>query len=131
MMTAELLEKYKRNNPFMDHCGIRPVLCELDHGVVEFEIDPVCKNPHGVVHGGMLFTMADCVAGLTARSDGRDYVTQSSHINFLSNAKEGTLRAEGTVIKRGRTIVIIHVQITDSTGRLMVDGVMDMFCTRQ
>lgn len=71
------------------------------------------------------------MAGLTARADGRDYVTQSAHFNFIRNLPEGTIHAYGTTVSRGRTIVIVHVQLKDAEGRLLADGNLDMFCIGQ
>lgn len=124
------LEAYRKSNPFMNYCGIEAVRAEPDDCEVRMTITPESKNTHGVVHGGLLFTLADCVAGLTARSDGRDYVTQSAHFNFIRNLPEGTIHAYGKPLHRGRTIVIVHVQLKDDTGRLLADGDLDMFCIR-
>lgn len=122
------LTAYRKSNPFMDQCGIEAVRAEPDECEVKLTISPGSRNTHGVVHGGLLFTMADCVAGLTARRDGRDYVTQSAHFNFIGNLPEGTIHAYGTPVHRGRTVTIVHVQIKDETGRLLADGNLDMFC---
>lgn len=116
------------DNHFMDYCGISFESCERDHCVLKTTLQPQCKNPHGVAHGGLLFTMVDSTAGYAARTDGRDYVTQSAHVNFLSNVKEGTIYSEGTVIRRGHTITIVHVQVKGADGAVLLDGVMDMFC---
>lgn len=124
------LTAYRRSNPFMDFCGIEAVRAEHDDCEVKMTITATDKNTHGFVHGGLLFTLADCVAGLTARSDGRNYVTQSAHINFIKNLTEGTIHACGTTLSRGRTIVIIRVQIKSEDGRLLADGTVDMFCVK-
>lgn len=124
------LTAYHKSNPFMDFCGIEAVRAEHDDCEVKMTITATDKNPHGFVHGGLLFTLADCVAGLTARSDGRNYVTQSAHINFIKNLTEGTIHACGTTLSRGRTIVIIRVQIKSEDGRLLADGTVDMFCVK-
>ena len=98
------LTAYRKSNPFMDFCGIEAVRAEHDDCEVKMTITATDKNTHGFVHGGLLFTLADCVAGLTARSDGRNYVTQSAHI--------------------------IRVQIKSEDGRLLADGTVDMFCVK-
>lgn len=124
------LTAYRKSNPFMDFCGIEAVRAEHDDCEVKMTITATDKNTHGFVHGSLLFTLADCVAGLTARSDGRNYVTQSAHINFIKNLTEGTIHAYGTTLSRGRTIVIIRVQIKSEDGRLLADGTVDMFCVK-
>ena len=87
-------------------------------------------NLNGAVHGGLIYGLADCVAGLTARCDGEKYVTQSSHVNFIRNVRSGTVKAVGEVVRRGRRIVIVHVTVLDSEGRLLADCAMDMMRTQ-
>ena len=92
---------------------------KITHGVT---------NLMGMVHGGMLYALADVVTGLTARADGRKYVTQSAHINFIRNVSEGTVYAKGILIRRGRSITIVRSEVTDEKGDLLADVTVDMFC---
>ena len=92
---------------------------KITHGVT---------NLMGMVHGGMLYALADVVTGLTARADGRKYVTQSAHINFIRNVSEGTVYAKGILIRRGRSITIVRSEVTDEKGNLLADVTVDMFC---
>lgn len=63
--------------------------------------------------------MADCCAGLTARSDGRQYVTQNASVNFIHNVKAGHLTARGRTVSRRRHICVVAVEITDETDTLL------------
>ena len=72
-----------------------------------------------------------CAAGMAARGDGRLYVTQSAHMNFIRNRKEGTLYARAKVVNRGRTVVIVRVEIVDEKDCLLAEGTMDMFCVEK
>lgn len=119
-------EAYQNNNPYMKYNHIE--LCSVgeQRSVVRVKLVPESKNLHGAVHGGLLYSLADCVAGVTARASGDDYVTQSEHMNFLRNTHDGILYSEGTVVKRGRQLAIIHVTIYDQNHLLLADGVVDM-----
>jgi len=88
-------------------------------------------NLHGAVHGGLLYGLADCVAGIAARCDGNDYVTQSAHVNFLRNTRQGTVYALADVVRRGRRMVVLHVAIRDAEGRLLADCAVDMMRTAE
>ena len=88
-------------------------------------------NLHGAVHGGLLYGLADCVAGIAARCDGNDYVTQSAHVNFLRNTKQGTVYALASVVRRGRHMVVLHVAIRDAEERLLADCAVDMMRTER
>ena len=77
---------------------------------------------------GAFFTMADCCAGLTARSDGRQYVTQNASVNFIHNVKAGHLTARGRTVSRRRHICVVAVEITDETDTLLFSSTFSMYC---
>lgn len=123
----ENYQAYEQANPFMAYNHIQICQADSEKSVVKVELVPESKNLHGHVHGGLLYGMADCVAGLTARATGEDYVTQSAHINFLKNVKSGTIYAAAEAVKRGHHIAVFHVSITDEKNSLLADGVVDMY----
>lgn len=101
---------------------------EDDYAVFRLAIRPESKNPRGFVHGGMLAAMADNAAGYAAHTDGRTYVTQSSHMNYLHNQAEGVIRAEGRVLHRGKTVCLVRVDISGEDGALLATGELAYFC---
>lgn len=128
MMTAGQIAA-ERKNPYRELNGIRFVKVEPDYCEAEMEVKPEHLNLGSFVHGGALFTMADCVSGIAAFTDGRQYVTQSAHINFIKNVQHGKLTAQGRVLSRGRKIVIVQVDIWNETGMRLVSATVDMYCT--
>lgn len=100
-----------RENPFMTFNHIEIGTVEPDHAEVWLDIRPESTNIYGFVHGGALFTMADCCAGLTARSDGREYVTQNASVNFITNTPNGKITAYGKVASRGHRVCVVDVEI--------------------
>ena len=111
---AQMLE-----NPFMQYNHIEIVSVTSDSAVMSLDIRRDTTNIYGYVHGGAFFTMADCCAGLTARSDGRQYVTQNASVNFIHNVKAGHLTARGRTVSRRRHICVVAVEITDETDTLL------------
>ena len=114
---AQMLE-----NPFMQYNHIEIVSVTSDSAVMSLDIRRDTTNIYGYVHGGAFFTMADCCAGLTARSDGRQYVTQNASVNFIHNVKAGHLTA------RRRHICVVAVEITDETDTLLFSSTFSMYC---
>ena len=119
-----------RENPFMayNHIEVGPV--SRDHAQVYLDIRPESTNIYHVVHGGALFTMADCCAGLCARTDGRDYVTQDASVQFIRNVSRGRITATAAILSRGRRVCVVEVRITAPQGTLLFHGVYTMYCTR-
>lgn len=132
MPTLEEIKTKRLNlNRFMTYNFIELTVLELDRAECRLTLRPESTNPNGMLHGGALYTMADSTAGSAAHSDGRIYVTQNSSMNYLSNIKEGTAVAVGTVVHRGKTTCLVNVDITaEATGKLLATGSFTFFCIR-
>ena len=81
---------------------------KITHGVT---------NLMGMVHGGMLYALADVVTGLTARADGKKYVTSERTCEFYPERIGGTVHAKGILVRRGRTITIVRSEVTDEKAK--------------
>ena len=119
-------EGYVKNNPFMAYNHIELIEAGPDRSTVRLTIRPESQNLHGTVHGGLLYALADCVAGVTARADGTDYVTQSGHISFLGNVSSGTIFATGTTLRRGHRALFVHIDIRSESGEQLADGTVEL-----
>lgn len=124
-------EEYLANNPFMQHNHMYITEIGTECSEIRMEVHPDGLNIMGQVHGGLLYSLADVVTGLTARADGRKYVTQSAHVNFIGNVSAGTIVAKGVLVRRGRSITIVRGIVTDEKGKLLLEATVDMFCLNQ
>jgi uncharacterized protein (TIGR00369 family) len=82
----------------------------------ESVLTPVGRHlqQHGMIHAGVLATMADHTAGCAARSAvglGQDVITVEFKINFLRPAIADRLRCRGRVLRAGRTLVICESEV--------------------
>lgn len=71
-------DEYLANNPFMRHNHMKIERISTECSEISMEVHPDGLNIMGMIHGGLLYSLADVVTGLTARADGRKYVTQSA-----------------------------------------------------
>ncbi len=72
------------------------------------------KQQHGMIHAGVLATMADHTAGCAARAAVRleqDVITVEFKINFLRPAVADRLRCRGRVLRAGKRLVICESEI--------------------
>ncbi len=79
-------------------------------------------NPHGFVHGGVLFTMVDTSMGAATMStltEGQRCSTIELHLRFLRPIVDGRIVVETTVVKPGRRIVHLESKVSDQHGRLV------------
>lgn len=98
----------------------------VQRGLVVFECvpDESVYNPIGVVHGGLLCTLADSVAGCavhTTLDAGVGYTSIDITVNYARpvTLDSGRLTATGRVTKPGRRIALATAEITDAAGRLV------------
>jgi uncharacterized protein (TIGR00369 family) len=101
-------------------------LVEVEEGRVVFtcEIDESLYNPLGAVHGGIVCTLLDSVAGCavhTTLARGLGYTSIEIKVNYLRgvHAGSGPLTAVGTVTKPGRRVAFAEGRVTDAAGRLV------------
>jgi uncharacterized protein (TIGR00369 family) len=83
---------------------------------------PQHANPMGTLHGGILCDIADAAMGIAFASTlvaEESFTTVELKINFFRPVWQGMLRAEGTVVNRGRTVGYAECAITDEENRLV------------
>lgn len=76
----------------------------------------------GVLHGGYLMTLADAAAATLAfvnLPDGATTATIEAKTNFLAAVRGGTVTARAELVHRGRTTMVLQVDVRDDTGRLV------------
>ena len=122
--TLARLEK----NGFMNYNHIEMETVEQDYAVFRLQVRPENRNVYGMVHGGAIYTLADNATGSAAHTDGRNYVTQSGTLHFLRNQREGTIRAQARVRHRGRSTVLVAVDVVGDDGTLLASGEFSFFC---
>lgn len=88
--------------------------------VVTLQVGPQHANPMGTLHGGILCDIADAAMGIAFNStlaSTESFTTVELKINFFRPVWKAQLRAEGKVVKRGKTMGYIECEITDENGR--------------
>jgi uncharacterized protein (TIGR00369 family) len=99
---------------------------EVEVGRVVFECTPdeSVYNPIGVVHGGLVCTLADTVAACAVQTTleaGYAYTSIDLSVSYLRpvTTQSGVLIAEGTVTKPGRRVAFCAAEITDQSGKVV------------
>lgn len=113
--------------PIAETLGFR--LVEVEVGRVVFEGLPATAhyNPHGAVHGGYAATLLDSAMGCAVHSvleAAVGYTTLEIKVNYVRpiTAETGRVRAEGTVLHRGRRTATSEARMVDQAGKLLAHG---------
>jgi len=99
-------------------------LLSIDTGRSQFVLDADNRhfNPMGTLHGGILCDLSDGAMGMAWASEleeGESFTTLELKINFLKPVWNGHLRAEGRVLKRGKTVGLVECNVRDEKGDLV------------
>ena len=104
-------------------------ITEAENGRVVVTANPreIHLNPWGTVRGGLAATMLDSCMGLAIQSTLDKSIgstTLEFKISFVRpiTPETGPIRAEGTVISRGRRVGTAEGRVIDRDGRLLVHG---------
>ena len=96
-------------------------LVEIDYGLAVFTCTPdeSAYNPIGVVHGGLVCTLADSAAGCAVQSTldaGVAYTSIDINVTYLRPVTRdtGPIRATARTTKPGRRVAYATVEVTDT-----------------
>lgn len=126
-MRPEQEKKFIKNNRFMEVCGIRLKKRPDGSYITQLETEPRHHNPHGMIHGGVLYTMADIAAGANARRHASSPVTLDSDFHFLTNVPYGTLTASAETVRVGGSVIVLRVTVTSDEGVRMAEGTFTFY----
>ena len=103
---------------FIKHNKITLDSLEEDKAVFYAEIDNHSLNPSGIVHGGLIFGLADTAMGSLAYATGRIAVTIDSNISYVKAIKGKRIKCISTPIKVGHTIGFYKSEIYNDKDEL-------------
>ena len=82
---------------------------------------PEFRNGHGVLHGGVIATLADVAVGvgLKPRIAPKNATTIDLKINYLKPLIEGKLWARCYLVRVGKTLITGRVELKDDAGNMI------------
>ena len=102
---------------------VRPEFCRLS-----LPFKPELRTAGDVVHGGVIATLIDSAGVVAAWSDADPSATRGAtadlSVSYLSAAHAVDLVAEARVLRRGRSLVFIEVDVTASSGERIAKGLV-------
>jgi 1,4-dihydroxy-2-naphthoyl-CoA hydrolase len=112
--------------PLAGHLGL--VLDEADASRVVIRLDwaPHLCTSGGVMHGGVLMSLADTAGALVAflgLPEGKTTATITSTSHMFRPVSGGTVRAVAVPVHRGRTTVTAETSVFDAEDRLVAQTV--------
>lgn len=111
-----------RRSPFHRWAGME--LVEVGDGEAELAMDlhPHHFNPQGIVHGGIISSLADTAIGLALRSKlrpGMTHRTAQLDVHFLAKGEGNRLIGRGRALHLGRQMGYGEAEVLDEGGRVL------------
>lgn len=119
-----LRARFRNSNPFHELIGVELAARSPGYARVRLPMsERVRGGVAGSVHGGVLSALADIATlgamGTVFSERERAAGTAELSISYLRPALGAYVDAEARVLKKGRTLAVIDVDLKDSDGRLV------------
>jgi acyl-CoA thioesterase len=113
-MSDQPQKKSEEAQTFGGLIGIKFLTMDKGHSILELEVRDDLKNPHGVLHGGVIYTLADTGMGAALYpSLGLDELCATVEIKivYFRPVASGTLTCETKIIKKGNTLAFLESEV--------------------
>lgn len=111
----EFLKSYFAKDAFAELCGIELIEASDGHAVAVVRIEDKHLNGIGLVHGGLLCTLADLAFAAAAHTRGKVAVSISNTISYIKPAQGMLLRAEAVEVSRNPRLGTYAVNVLDES----------------
>lgn len=104
-------------NPFCDLIGLKFTSVKDGISICKVKITRKLLNPHGFVHGGVLYTMADTGMGaaLYTLIDPQEIcATVQLDIHYFEALSSGLLKCTTRIVRRTRRLATLESEISNS-----------------
>jgi acyl-CoA thioesterase len=112
--TPEMIRNVASTFGYRDLLGMKIVTVRDGVGRVTISVDERLMHPQMIVHGGVIFTLADTAMSMALISvfpPGTTVSTIEAKVNYLLPVREGELLAEATITHQGRSIAVTEATV--------------------
>lgn len=122
----EILE----NDKFCQFLKLEVVELEEKYIKARIPFEEPVINSYGSTHGGVLYSIADIIAGTVACLSGKFCCTVEGNMNYLLPAiSKDYIYVEAKRVRDGAHLVVVKVKLKDDRGKLLDDGSFTFFKT--
>jgi len=128
-MTSQYAHRFTDRPTAHDALGISVVELSPERCILECEVGPKTHQPFGLLHGGVSALMVEGAAsmgGIVSVPEDQVCVGTELNISHLRAVDSGKIRATATPIRKGRTVHVWNVDLTNESGELFATGRMTL-----
>ena len=126
---ADIMRRFLPTSPYVGHLGIR--LTDLQPGMATLTLpfSAPLATIGAVVHGGAIASLIDTAAMVAAWSDAAVPATLRGatvglSVTYLAPGEGEDLQAIARVLRRGRSLVYLDVEVQGASGTLVAKGLV-------
>jgi uncharacterized protein (TIGR00369 family) len=128
-MKRDLTAEFRNQpEPFSSLVGLQVEEVQKDFCRMRLPFRPELRTSGVVVHGGAIATLIDTAAVVAVWSDADPTATRgataSMTVNYLAAAPSVDLIAEARVIRRGRSVVFVEINVFSPTEAFIAKGLV-------
>ena len=126
-MEKDIIKILNDDTGYIKNQGFKIEELNKDYVKMSYEVKKDGLNPHDMVHGGVLFGLADTTAGVLVAMHGKKCVTVNGNINYLNPLKDGKVYAISKCLKEGKRIGYYLVELFDEKDNLIATSNFNMY----
>jgi len=115
----ESLRKRLEEDPFARHLKIQLLDVREGYARALMPLDAMHRNAFGMVHGGAIFGLADCVFQAASNSHGVYSVAIQASISYFQAPRAKVLYAEATEVSRTKRLANYAIRVTEEGDSLV------------
>ena len=108
--------------PFAELLGMRAKSMVPGRARFELAVEAKHLNPNGVLHGGVIYSLADSAMGaalFAGLAPGEDCATLEIRMNYLAPVTGGSVAAEASLVERTKRIGVLEAKVYGDGDRLV------------
>lgn len=126
---GEFIRAFFPQSPYVSHLGMQLTEMHRDRAVLTLPFKQEIITIGAMVHGGAIASLIDMAAMVAAWSGAEATastrgITVSMTVNYLAAAQNEDIQATARVLRRGRSLVYLDVEVTGATGTLVAKGLV-------
>lgn len=123
--------QYLSGDQFATGNGIELTECKPGYARASVKINETHLNGAGVVHGGLLFTLADYAFAAATNAYGNVALSINASISYFAKSTEGIITAEAKETARSGKLIHCCVRISHEDGTLLGEFKGTAYVTRE
>ena len=99
-----------------------------EYVISRMPVAPGVLNPYGIVQAGAMIWLADVTASVLAEegqnigNDGKGFpLAIDIHTVLIGNQRDGEIKAEARLVRRGENVVVIRTRVTGNGEKLLAE----------